>query len=368
MSESLLTPRALNRALLARQMLLQREQVSAVEVVERLAGMQAQQARPPFMGLWTRIRDFERQELHRALHDRSVVRAPLMRATLHLMTAADFLAMRSPLQPMLTAAMHGVLRQRSGGIDLDTLVQHARAHFTASPATFGELRAALAEAFPELDERAMGYSVRLSLPLVMVPDTSPWAFPSDSQFVLADTWLGRMPDPETGPATIIRRYLAAFGPATVADIQAWSGMSGLQTMIKTMRPELVVFRDERNRELFDLPDAPRPPAETPAPVRFLPEFDNVLLAHADRQRIISDAHRPRVVTRNLLVLATFLVDGFVAGTWRLERRRREVTLTLSPFEPLSAQATADLVEEGEKLARFIEPEAQDHRVEAAAPS
>jgi hypothetical protein len=325
--------------------------------------MQAQQARPPFVGLWSRLHDFHADELRRAYHDRSVVRATMMRSTLHLASAAHYLAFRTPLQPMLSAAFRGVMRQRADGLDLDELVKRARAHFAIGPSTFGDLRAALAGQFPDLDERAMGYAVRLTLPLVMVPDESSWSFPANSKFTLADEWLGTSPSLDESPEGLVRSYLAAFGPASAADIQAWSGMGGMQAVLKSMRSDLVVFKDDRKRDLYDLADAPRPSADTPAPVRFLPDFDNILLAHADRRRIISDEHRPRVITRNLLILATFLVDGFAAGIWKVERKRKVVTLTITPFEKLTRKAIEALSEEAQPLMRFVEPDAETYSVE-----
>jgi hypothetical protein len=366
MSDSVLTQRDLNRALLARQMLLEREEVTAVEAVERLAGMQAQQARPPFVGLWSRIRDFDADELRRAYHDRSAVRATMMRSTLHLMSASHYLSFRAPLQPMLSNAFRGVMRQRANDLDLDELVKRARDHFAKGPSTFGDLRSALANQFPDLDERAMGYAVRLHLPLVMVPDDSSWSFPANSKFTLADEWIGKAPNADEGPEAFVRSYLAAFGPAAAADMQAWSGLGGMQPVLKAMRSDLVVFKDERKRELYDLPDAPRPSADTAAPVRFLPDFDNILLAHADRRRIISDEHRPRVVTKNLLILATFLVDGFAAGIWKVERKRKAVTLTLTPFEKLTKNVIGTLSVEAEQLMRFMEPDADSYSVQVTS--
>ncbi len=363
MPETVLTQRDLNRALLARQMLLEREKASAVEVVERLAGMQGQQPRPPFVGLWSRISDFHADELRSAYHDRTIVRATLMRATLHLMSARHYQQLRMPLQPMLTAGLRAVLRQRAEGIDLPDLLERARAHFEKGPSTFGDLRAALASHFPDLDERAMGYTVRLNLPLVMVPDESTWAFPANAKFTMADVWLGKNPDESEDARELVRAYLAAFGPAAAADMQAWSGLGGMQGVLKGMRDELVSFRDDRKRELFDLPEAPRPPADTPASIRFLPDFDNIVLAHADRRRIIAEEFRPRVVTKNLLVLATFLVDGFAAGIWKIERKRKAATLTLSPFEPINKKQLAAVTEEGEQLMRFLEPEAESYDVQ-----
>jgi hypothetical protein len=363
MPDSVFTQRDLNRALLARQMLLEREEVGVVEAIERLAGMQAQQARPPFVGLWSRLRNFDADELRRAYHDRSAVRATMMRSTLHLMSASHYLTFRTPLQPMLSTAFRGVMRSRADGLDLDELVKRARAHFANGPSTFGDLRSALADQFPDLDERAMGYAVRLHLPLVMVPDDSSWSFPGNSEFTLADEWLGAAPSSDERPDELVRSYLAAFGPAAAADIQAWSGLGGMQAVLKSMSLDLVTFKDERKRELYDLPDAPRPPADTPAQVRLLPDFDSILLAHADRRRIISDEHRPRVVTKNLLILATFLVDGFAAGIWKVERKRKAVTLTLTPFEKPTRQVIGAISEEAERLLRFMEPNADSYNVQ-----
>jgi hypothetical protein len=196
----------------------------------------------------------------------------------------------------------------------------------------------------------------------MIPDDSRWSFPANARFTLSESWLVRAPDDDQNPEALVRSYLSAFGPASAADLQAWSGLRGMQAVIKSMRSDLVVFRDEHKRELFDVPKAPRPSADTPAPVRFLPDFDNILLGHADRRRIITDEHRPRVVTKNLLILAAFLVDGLAAGTWKIDRQRNSVTLTLSPFERLKKPILTALSEEGERLMRFVEPEADSYSV------
>lgn len=357
MKPETLSRKALNRALLARQMLLAREAVTPVCAIERLVGLQAQQAQPPFVGLWTRVSGFERNALSRLLHNRAVIRATLMRGTLHLMSAGDYLSLRGALQPGLSAGMRAVLRDRAKDLDIPALVAVARRSFEERPRTFTDLRAVLLETFPNTDERAMGYAVRTHLPLVMVPDASDWAFPADADFAVAESWLGEAPGIDEQAEELILRYLAAFGPAAVVDVQTWSGLSGLREVLEGLRPKLQTFRDDRKRELFDLPEAPRPPEDTPAPVRFLPGFDNVILAHADRARIIDDEYRSRVTTKNLLVLPTFLVDGFVAGTWKTSRTKKVATLTLSPFAPLRKPARAQLAEEGETLVRWIEPDA-----------
>jgi hypothetical protein len=355
MSETTLTRGELNRALLARHMLLAREKATPLNAVERLVGLQAQQARPPFVGLWTRLASFERDDLVRLLKARKIVRSTLMRATLHLMTAKDYVALRGAVQPCLSAGMRAVLGDRASGFEVESLLPVARGLFEERPRTFNELRAELVKRFPTANDRALGYAVRTHLPLVTVPDGGDWGYRPDSDFAVAETWLGEPVGTDEKPHALVLRYLAAFGPATAADVQTWSGLGGLKGVLDELRPKLAVFRDERKREMFDLPKAPRPDAETPAPVRFVPEFDNLILAHADRSRVIADEWRPRVVTKNLQVAATFLVDGFVAGTWKVAVVRKVATLTVSPFAPLSAKVKEELAAEGERLVRFVEP-------------
>jgi hypothetical protein len=353
MTEMTLTRSALNRATLARQMLLAREKTDALSAIARLLAMQAQEARPPYLGLWTRLVGFRAADLTQLLLERQVVRATAMRGTLHLMATDDYLALRETLQPMLSEAVKSVLRTRAEGLDFDAVVAEGSAFFGERSRTFEEFREQLERAHPGGDARAMAYAVRLSLPLVQVPAMTDWGFPARTQFALAETWLEKMVDTLARPETLVRRYLAAYGPATVSDAQAWSGMKGLSAAFEALRPELVTFLSEEGKELFDVPDAPRPSEETLAPVRFLPEFDNLLLAHADRRRIIADDHRKRIVTPNLRVLPTFLVVGLVAGTWRLEQKKKSATLTIEPFEPLPVRVQAELAEEGARLVEFL---------------
>jgi hypothetical protein len=343
-------------------MLLQRERRSAVEAVERLCGLQAQEPRPPFPGLWTRLHGFRREDLLGALHERTIVRGTLMRGTLHLMSAADYVAHRMTLQPMLTRSL-ALLGQRAAGLQAEEVLPVARALLAERPRTFGELRAALVEVFPDINDRALGFTVRMSLPLVMIPTEDRWGFPADSRFGLAESWLGRPISHETNLEALIVRYLAAFGPATAADVQQWSGMQGIKPVLETLRPRLALFRDERGRTLFDLPDAPRPVEETPAPPRFLPEFDNLLLSHADRTRVLGDEHRRFVLgARNLRIPATFLIDGSVAGTWRVERKKQAAALAITPFDRLPKSDAAALAAEGDALLRFLESDATIYEV------
>jgi hypothetical protein len=362
MTPETLSRKALNRALLARQMLLERAKITATGAVDRLVGLQAQQPQPPFIGLWTRVAGFERRALLAGIRSREIVRATLMRATLHLVSASDYLSLRQTLQPMLSAGMQSILRKRADGLDIPAIVSEARRFLAAQPRTFTEVRAALVKRFPDVDERAMGYAVRTHLPLVAAPVDAAWGYQADPAFADAEIWLGTAPEPIGQPDALVLRYLAAFGPAAAADVQAWSGLSGLREVLESLRPKLRTFRDERKRELFDLPDAPRPAEDTPAPVRFLPGFDNIILGHAERARIIADEHRQFVTTKNLQVLPTFVVDGFVAGTWKSERVKSTASLILKPFAPLPRTARAQFSEEGAALLRFIEPDAPQQTV------
>ncbi|HEY9898666.1 MAG TPA: winged helix DNA-binding domain-containing protein [Pantanalinema sp.] len=362
-----LSLQALNRATLARQLLLERANAPVVEAIERLAGMQAQIPKPPFVGLWSRLADFRRSALFDALHRRTIVRATMMRGTLHYMSAEDYLGLRPALSDFLAQALRATLRTRLDGLDVAGVVEAARGVFAEHPHTFTALRDRLMERFTDADERVLGFTARMHLPLVMVPDGSAWGYPADAAFTLAEGWLSRPMGTDEGPSELVRRYLAAFGPATVADAQAWSGLKGLKETFEALRPELVTFRDARKREFFDLPDAPRPAEDVPAPARFLPEYDNLVLAHADRTRLVADVHRPRIVTKNLKVLATFLIDGAVAGTWRIERKAKAATLVVEPFEPLSASRRDELEAEGEGLLRFCEEEARTQDIRFASP-
>jgi winged helix DNA-binding protein len=357
MTPETLTRRALNRALLARQMLLAREGASALAVIERLVGLQAQLPRPPFVQLWSRIAGFQREELRSLIASRQVVRATLMRCTLHLMSRRDYQAFRSALQPALSQGMRAILRERVNSFLMEELLDEARRLFQERPRTFTELRAALLERFPDADERAMGYAVRTQLPLLIVPGEYEWGFRGDADFALADEWLDQPLPGDVRPHALVLRYLEAFGPASATDVQAWSGLAGVATALSELRPNLQVFRDERRRELFDLPEAPRPPEEMPVSARFLGDFDNLILSHADRTRVITDEHRAAVVTKNGQVLPTILVDGFVAGTWKLACVRKVSALTISPFAPLPPTAMSELAAEGENLARFLQPDA-----------
>jgi hypothetical protein len=263
-------------------MLLERQTIPAIDAVERLAGLQAQVPSPPYVGLWTRLGDFRREELTSLMEERQVVRATLMRATLHLMTAEDYLLLRPALQPALTRSMNSIAGKRLEGLDLDRLVGTAREYFESGPRPFADFRPLLAELEPDRDQSALAYAVRTQLPLVQVPTGGVWGYSGKVPFTTAEKWLGTELTVSEDPRGLVLKYLAAFGPATVRDIQTWSGRTQLKESVEEIRGELRVFRGENDSELLDLPDAPLPPGDTPAPPRFVPDYDNLVLSHADR--------------------------------------------------------------------------------------
>lgn len=360
--DAVLTTRMLNRATLARQMLLTREKTTALRAVERLCGMQAQLARPPYIGLWSRVAGFQAADLTRLALTRKVVRGTLMRVTLHLVTTKDYAGLRPLLQPMLSAGFQRARGEGVSGLELESVLAAARACLQERPCTFNDVRAVLGKKWPKLDERALGYAVRTHLPLVQVPTATAWGWPGAAAFVVAESWLGKAMGKGWDERRLVLRYLEAFGPADHRDAEMWSGLSKLRGAFEALRPKLQVFRDEKGRELFDLPKAPRPPADRAAPVRFLPDYDNLMLGHADRTRIVPAVHRPKLATTNLRVVSTFLVDGFVAGAWRISRARSSATLELEPFESFSTKVRAELTREGGGLLRFAEPDARSFEV------
>jgi len=357
---ALLSKRQLNRALLARQWLLAREAATPVAAIERMAGLQAQLARPPFVGLWTRLARFTREDLLKVLHARTVVRVTAMRGTLHLLSARDYIAWRGALQPALDRTVTAVAGTSLADMDLRAAERVTRALLERAPTTFDAIRRHLEKDFSHVNVRHLAYAIRMTLPLVQVPEReTDWGFPGAADFALADLWLRKkVSSAAASPKDLVRRYLAAFGPAAVTDAQSWSGIPGLAPVFEELRPTLVTFRDDRKRELFDLPDAPRPDPDTPAPVRFLPEFDNVLLGHHDRSRVISEDYRPRISSPNLQIPSVLLVDGMVAGVWCVERKRGEVTLVMEPFGAIPVKRKSELRDEAERLLSFSEPDAQ----------
>ncbi|MFN8007345.1 MAG: winged helix DNA-binding domain-containing protein [Terriglobia bacterium] len=359
--DRVITQRELNRTTLSRQMLLRREDITIPAALERLVGLQAQAPQSPYVGLWTRLPNFRRENLARLIEDRTVVKATFMRATLHLVTAADFARFRMCLHPALVGAAESISKTRGGLFDLEKVLSKARQYLSEKPRSFADISDWLSKSFPDHDVGAMRYTVRTHLPLVQVPIRGGWSFSNKPEFTLAESWISGSLSAEDRTSQLVLRYLAAFGPASVADAQTWSGLK-LKEIFEKLRPKLRVYRDENRRELFDLPEAVLPDADVPAPVRFLPEYDNLLLAHSVRTRVLADEFRKKVFLPGLRVAASFLVDGFVAGVCKVERVKQVATLMLEPFAKLSKRDRTEVEEEGERLLRFVQPEAESYGV------
>lgn len=344
----LLEPRALNRATLARQLLLRRSAGRGVtDAVRHLVGLQAQNVKPPYYALAARLEGFRPEELSTAMEDRAVVRIVTLRSTIHTHTADDALTLRPLVQGARDRELNN-FRKGLAGVDLDRLAVIARELVEAEPRTMKQLREELLVHWPDADPFALSVAARCRLPLVQVTPRGLWGRSGQVVLTTAEHWLGRPTEPSPGPDAAVLRYLAAFGPASVKDMQTWAGLTRLREAFERLRPRLLTFRDENGVELFDLPDAPRPDADTPAPPRFLPEFDNLLLSHADRSRVVPDGLKGRTWAGNQ-AYCTLLVDGFLAGLWRQEGD----VLTIEPFGRLTKVQREEVVAEAEGLLRTL---------------
>lgn len=357
-SASVLTRRALNRATLARQMLLERRVLPAADAIEHLIAMQAQAPDAPYVGLWTRLTDFHQDELARMVAGRDAVRTHLMRVTIHLVTARDCLRLRPLMRPVLERGFAGSpFSKQVAGIDTASLLSAARDLLVERPRTRAELGPLLAGRWPERDANALAYAVTYLLPMVQIPPRGIWGAGGVATWALAEEWLGRAFEMTAEVDDLVMRYLAAYGPASVRDVQSWSGLTRLRAVLDRLRDRLVTFRDENGVELFDLPEAPRPDPETPAPPRFLPEYDNIQFAFADRTRIMDAGYRVPLFPGNGGSLGTLLVDGRVSAEWKVVRERYAATLLVRPHEALAKRDRAEAAEEGEALLRFVAADA-----------
>ena len=362
-SGKVLDQRALNRALLERQLLLQRQQRSAADTIEHLVGMQAQEPGNPYIALWSRLEGFEPEELSRLIADRQAVRTSLMRATIHLVTARDCLTLRPVMQSVLERTFASSAFARNiAGVDIGELLAAGRALLEERPRTRAELRPLLAERWPGYDADSLAAAIGFLLPVVQVTPRGLWGKSGQATLTTVESWLGRLLEPDSTPDEAVRRYLAAFGPATVADIRIWSRLTGLRAVVERLRPDLLTFRDEFGRELYDLPDAPRPDPETPAPPRFLPAYDNILLSHDDRNRIIRDNRGLPMPAGRGGELGGLLVDGFLGGMWRISRERGRATLVIETDGSWSTADRLAVGEEGARLLAFMAADGQDHDI------
>ena len=366
MPDELLTTRALSRATLARQHLLVRSTITPLAMVEHLVGLQAQIPHDPYTALWSRLDRFSPESLGDLLLARQVVRLVLMRGTIHLVTANDALRLRPLMQPVLDAELrrHRDYAPALEGVPLGPVLDFAAARMAKQPLTGPELRAALADGFPGRDSAALAYACRCLLPIVQVPPRGVWGTTSRVTVTTAEAWLGRPLPRRPSIDEVVLRYLGAFGPASVADVGTWCRLTGLRDVVDRLRPRLRTFRDARGRELFDLPEAPRPDPETPAPPRFLPEYDNVVLSHDDRTRIVPEHRRAPLARAGGVGHGRVLHDGFVCAMWRLRRddARSTATLDVTLAERLPKRAVASIEAEGRRYLRFAVPAAERREV------
>jgi hypothetical protein len=371
MTPPTLTRRALNRALLERQLLLRRVAMPVEDAVRHLVALQAQNVYDPYYALWSRLESFDPEALAALLLERRVVRAvSMLRTTIHLMAADDWLALRPVLAEVSergfrTGSPYG---RRLAGIDVDAVVRAGRELLDDRPRTSGDLGKALAERWPDADPTALGYAVRALVPLVQATPRGVWGRSGQPILATPETWLGRSAGTDSDPTDLILRYLRAFGPASVMDIQAWSWRTKLRPFVDALRPRLRTFRDEAGRELFDVPDGPMPDPELPAPPRFMPAFDNAALGHKDRSRIIGDPATEWLIGRSqwdeVFYYGSLLVDGFGAAGWRIDRDGKggAATLVVRPVRRIEAAQRADVEAEALRLLRFAAPDAARHDV------
>ena len=359
-----LSRRSLNRALLERQLLLRRAEMPAEDAIEHLIALQAQEPFDPYTALWSRLEGFRADELAGLLLDRRAVRAnAMMRTTIHLLIARDWLALRPVLQVVqergfTTGSPFG---RQLKGLDIDEVVAAGRELLEEKPRTNSAIGKLLKERWPDRDATSLGYAVRYLLPLVQVPPRGIWGKGGLPVLATAETWLGRSVGTDTSPDAMILRYLAAYGPASVMDVQAWCWLTRLGPILERLRPQLRTFRDESGKELFDVPDGPIPDTETPAPPRFLPTYDNIVLSHKDRSRIIGDPSEWMVDGGQfdpIFLRGSVLVDGFVHSGWRVDRDGDRATLIVMPARPYARGDREDVAEEATRLLEFLAPEAR----------
>lgn len=346
-------------------MLLRRWQMPMPDVIERLVGLQAQTPHSWYHGLWARLEGFQPERLAEMLINRQVVRIALMRSTIHLVTARDCLWLRPLTQPVIERSTKGSFSRHWAGLDIEAVVAAGRALVEEKPCAFSEIGNLLAERWPDRYPAALAQIIRAWVPLVQVPPRGVWGKSGPAAHTTVEAWLGRPLDLNPSLEELILRYLAAFGPASVKYMQTWSGLTRLNEVAERLRPRLVAFSDEQGRELFDLPDAPRPDPDLPAPPRFLYDYDNLLLSHADRTRFITEEYHKQGFTMDGPMPCIALVDGFTNVAWKITRSRNTATLTIKPFTRLSKRDTAALTEEGTRLLAFAATDADAHDIQFA---
>jgi Winged helix DNA-binding domain len=346
-TERVLSPRELNRALLARQFLLERTSLPLVQTIERVGGLQTQYAPSGYIGLWSRMRNFRRGALTSALEQRRVVQGTLLRSTIHMVSARDYWLYLAATRQRRQEWWRRITRKQFGDLDMEAAAGALREHLATGPRRANELKGVLAAR--GLPPATWG-GVAQWLDMVRIPPSGTWEQRRADVYGLAETWVRLGAHTEAvGLEHVIRRYLGAFGPASVREIADWAGVPPATLLPGLQRISLRHFRDEKGKELVDLPRALLPDVATAAPVRFLPTWDATLLVHARRTQILPERYRPLVFnTRTPHSVPTFLVNGAVAGTWRFEGGRVEI----KPFEPIPRSARREVEDEAKRLAAF----------------
>lgn len=350
--------RALNRALLERQHLLDRATMPALGLVEHLVGTQAQAPLASYVGLWTRLTAFDPAGLAELMTSRQVVRATLMRGTIHLVSAADAVTLRPLVEPVISGTVRGQFGRLLDGLDMATVTKVTRELIEAEPRTRAQLRGLLGERWPDYDAETLSLAATYLVPTVQVTPRGVWGSSGPAALTTIESWLGRPLDPSPSVESLVLRYLAAFGPASVMDCQAWSGLTRLREVFERL-PGLRTYRSPAGVILYDVLETTLPSPDMAAPVRYLPEYDNVLLSHADRSRVIPDGRRVPLPPGNGAAIGTVLIDGTYAADWRLYRERGLTAIDVIPFRKLSSAERDDLEGEGLRLLSFIASDADD---------
>jgi hypothetical protein len=358
----ILSDRALNRATLARQHLLERVAMAPHDLVAALVGMQAQTTQSWYLTFWSRLTDVDPVAIGTLVESRRLVRMTAMRGTIHLVTADDGPRLRAFTQPAIARLLRNTFGRGLRDVDLVELERIVREVVGDNAIALDDIADALARRWPSADRFALAQAGRGLVPLVHAPPRGVWGRSGPVRLALLDGWVGEPVPARVDPASIVRRYLAAYGPASVADAQSWSGLTGLATVFDGLRPELATFSDDRGRELFDLPDALRPDAEVAAPVRFLADYDNVLLAHADRSRFAGEAERAALTYVSGPIPGMILVDGRVAGTWFAKRERDVATATVTLVAELDHEAKVAVEAEADAVLGFLHATAGARRI------
>ena len=355
MTPEILSTRQLNRATLARQMLLERADIGILEATAHLLGMQGQTTNSPYIALWNRLSGFRHEDMTALILDRRLVRAASLRGTLHLHTQRDLIDLRALAQPVLERAWQSSHASHFGYADKGEVIAAGRKLLDEKPMTQGELGNALALGWPDSQPLALAQLIHVHETLVQIPPTRIWGSGHAPVLTRVENWLEGPREGQLNREALVLRYLAAFGPASIADMQAWCGLTRLDASFAALGDKLVTFADKTGRTLFDLPDAPRPDADITAPIRFIPDYDNVYLGYADRQRLLPQGMEGRIFRGNGY-RPQLLVDGTITATWNYRRAKNTAILEIEPFRPLLKKELRAIETEGNAFLNFALPQ------------